>query len=153
MSDANEGGSPCNYRGTNAFGQAVGGTSVAAPAFAGMLGLETELAGARLGNVNPRLYELASAQFSNPVLAESCNASKGRQISKACIFNNVTDGDNAEPCYAGTPDCHVTKKSDQYGVLSARNGAASVPAYQAHAGYSTATGLGSINGASLLSNY
>ena len=153
MSDVNEGGSPCNYQGTNALSQAVGGTSVSAPAFAGMLGLETELAGARLGNVNPRLYELAALQFSNPILIESCNASKGRQISKACIFNNVTDGDNAQPCYVGTPDCHVTKRSDEFGVLSAGNGMANAPAYQAHTGYSRATGLGSINGTNLLTNY
>ena len=153
MSDANEGGSPCNYKGTNAFAQAVGGTSVAAPAFAGMLGLETELTGARLGNVNPRLYELAALQFSNPILVESCKAGRGRQISKACVFNNVTDGDNAEPCFSGTPDCNVAKKSDEIGVLSVRNGDAGTPAYQAHAGYSTATGLGSINGTNLLTNY
>ncbi len=153
MSDTAEGGSPCNYKGINALNQAFGGTSVAAPAFAGMLGLETELAGSRLGNVNPRLYELAALQFASPVLAGACDASKGRDISKACVFNNVTHGDNTQPCYAGTPDCHVAKKSDQIGILSARNGASAVPAYQAHQGYSLATGLGSINGTNLLTNY
>ena len=159
MSDASEGGSPCVYTGTgpsgepNAFNQAFGGTSVAAPAFAGMLALETELTGARLGNVNPRLYELASLQFSNPVLINSCSSTKGRLISKACIFNNITDGDNSQPCVAGSPDCHVAKKSDSYGVLSTGNGTSTTPAYQAHTGYSLATGLGSINATNLLTNY
>ena len=60
MSDANEGGAPCEYHGVsasgtpNALNQAYGGTSVAAPAFAGMLALETQVTGAPLGNVNPR---------------------------------------------------------------------------------------------------
>ena len=153
MSDAAHGGSPCRYRGDAAFNQAFGGTSVAAPAFAGMLGLETQLAGGRLGNVNPRLYALAALQFSSPVLAASCQASKGAAISKACIFNNVTQGDNAEPCYAGTPDCHVAKGADQIGVLATGSGKTAIPAYQAHPGYSLATGLGSINGTNLLLNY
>ena len=153
MSDPNEGGSPCKYTASTFGGNAVGGTSVAAPAFAGILGLETELAGGRLGNVNPRLYQLAALQFSNPLLLSDCVAAKGRQISKACIFHNVTQGDNAQPCYAGTPDCHVTKGSQAYGVLSANNGNSAVPAYQAHVGYSLATGLGSIDGTNLLLNY
>ena len=118
----------------------------------GCLG-STELSGGRLGNVNPRLYELAALPFSNAALLKDCVAAKGRQISKACIFNNVTQGDNAQPCYNGTPDCHVTKASDQYGVLSAHDGGSATPAYMAHTGYSMATGLGSINGTNLLLNY
>jgi subtilase family serine protease len=38
------------------------GTSASAPAFAGVLAIEEELAGGRLGNVNQTIYQLANAQ-------------------------------------------------------------------------------------------
>jgi subtilase family serine protease len=159
MSDTNEGGAPCVYSGVGpngeplALSQAYGGTSVAAPAFAGILALETQVTGAALGNVSPRLYQLAQAQYSNPVLVKSCNATLGKGISPACVFNNVTAGDNAEPCDAGSLDC-VAGKAPTFGVgvLSAP-GAKGVPAFLAHPGYSLATGLGSVNAANLLYSY
>jgi subtilase family serine protease len=159
MSDANEGGAPCVYTGVGpngqplAFNQAYGGTSVAAPAFAGILALETQLTGAALGNASPRLYQLAQAQYSNPLLVKNCSATLGNNISPACVFNNVTAGDNAEPCAAGSPNC-VAGKTATYGVgvLSAP-GSKGVPAYLARPGYNLATGLGSVNAANLLYSY
>jgi pseudomonalisin len=159
MSDAANGGAPCRYKGTEAFNQAYGGTSVASPAFAGIVALEAQyktLIGASplLGNVAPRLYQLAQAQFSNETLLRQCNATLGNQISSACVFNNVTAGDNAEPCNEGTPDCYTNKLSTAgIGVLSTGTGQSAVPAYLAHPGYSLATGLGSVNAANLLYNY
>jgi subtilase family serine protease len=159
MSDTNEGGAPCVYSGVGpngeplALNQAYGGTSVAAPAFAGILALETQVAGAALGNVSPRLYQLAQAQYSNPLLVKSCNATLGKGISAACVFNNVTAGDNAEPCEAGSLNCAAGKGAAfGIGVLSAP-GAKGVPAYLAHPGYSLATGLGSVNAANLIYSY
>ena len=161
MSDENEGGAPCVYKGIGgngeplAFSQAYGGTSVAAPAFAGILALETQITGAPLGNASPRLYQLAQVQYSDTVLVKSCNATLGKNISTACIFNNVTAGDNAEPCLSGSVDCHTgaAAAKNQVGVLSAAVGKTVVTAYPATPGYSLATGLGSVNATNLLYNY
>lgn len=66
----------------------VGGTSVAAPAFAGILALVQQKNGLNgIGNANPYLYGLGI----NPAYANS--------------FNDVTGGNNNSPCQAGTPDC------------------------------------------------
>jgi subtilase family serine protease len=159
FSDKNNGGFPCRYSGTIGGGpvaetQLVGGTSVAAPAFAGILALLTEVQQQKLGNPAPRLYELAAMQYSNPVLVKSCNASLGFNVSKGCIFNNVTRGDIAEPCFGGTPDCHVTAESTQnIGILSAQDGHSATPAFLANPGYSMAAGLGSVNVTNLIYNY
>jgi subtilase family serine protease len=160
MSDGNEGGAPCVYTGVggdgtpNALSQAYGGTSVAAPAFAGILALETEVTGAPLGNAAPRLYQLAQLQYSNPVLVKSCNATLGKNISVGCIFNNVTAGDNAEPCVAGSTECSTGGvTSDYVGVLSVKMGKSTINAFPAGPGFSLATGLGSVNAANLLYSY
>jgi subtilase family serine protease len=160
MSDENEGGAPCDYRGVagngepNAIFQAYGGTSVAAPAFAGILALETEVTGAPLGNASPRLYQLAQLQYSNPVLVKSCNATLGKNISPGCIFNSVTAGDNAEPCVAGTLDCNTGALTNAYvGVLGVKHGKTIVNAFPAASGFNMATGLGSVNATNLLYNY
>jgi subtilase family serine protease len=119
-----------------------------------MLALETQVMGAALGNVNPRLYELAQLQYANPVLLKSCNSTLGKNSSSGCIFHNVTAGDNAEPCYAGTANCHTTTSSTSgVGVLAATDGKNAIPAFPAGAGYSLATGLGTLNAANLLYNF
>jgi subtilase family serine protease len=161
FSDHNTGGFPCKYSGKSVFTggpaaetQVVGGTSVAAPAFAGILALLSEVAGQKLGNPAPRLYELATLQFTNPVLVKSCNASLGFNISSGCIFHNVTQGDIAEPCAVGTLDCHTTAESTAgVGFLSAQGGHSNKPAFLANPGYSMAAGLGSVNVTNLILNY
>ncbi|UWZ84669.1 protease pro-enzyme activation domain-containing protein [Occallatibacter riparius] len=66
-----------------------GGTSAAAPAFAGMLALVQESqGGGRLGQAAENLYNLNK---------NSANASK--------IFHDVTVGNISVPCTAGTPNC------------------------------------------------
>jgi len=75
-----------------------GGTSASTPFFAGMLALLNQYVVANkvqakpgLGNINPRLYQLA-------------------QTTKG-IFHDITTGDNIMPCKTGTPDC----TTGQYG--------------------------------------
>ena len=76
----------------------TGGTSAGTPFFAGVVALLNQYvvaSGAQakpgLGNINPRLYQLAQA-------------SKG-------VFHDITAGNNIVPCKAGTPDCN----NGQYG--------------------------------------
>ncbi len=156
MSDAAEGGSPCDYKNVNdLFGNAAGGTSFGSPAFAGIAALiQQSLAGAKLGNPAPEFYQIASAQYATPLGLSQCNATLGNKISSACAFYDVTAGDIVEPCYAGTPDCTTDKGSTMgIGVLTATIGGKSVPAYKAQPGYSLATGLGTVNVTNLLYNY
>jgi hypothetical protein len=96
----------------------VGGTSAAAPAFAGMLALVSQSTGGRLGNANPTLYQLAA--------------------TKPADFHDVTIGNNSVSCYSGSPDCG----SNDYLI-----------GYNATAGYDTASGLGSVNAANLISDW
>ncbi len=154
MSNPNEGGTPCDYKNvSDVLGNAAGGTSFAAPAFAGIMALVDQVKGQKVGNASPRLYQLAQLQFTNPLLNTQCNASLGNAISTACIFNEVTAGNNAEPCIKGTVDCHSTAASTQgVGILRSPN-FPNVDAYPATPGYNLATGLGSVNVTNLLYNY
>jgi subtilase family serine protease len=74
----------------------VGGTSVSAPTFAATLALINQYLGnippGGLGNVNPKLYQLA--------------------VSTPSAFNDITSGNNIVPCTAGTTGCPA---SGQYG--------------------------------------
>jgi hypothetical protein len=79
-----------------------GGTSATGPFFAGVLALLNQhvvSSGLQdkpgLGNINPRLYQLA-------------------QIAPD-VFHDVTSGDNIVPCKPGTPDC---ESSGRYGFLA-----------------------------------
>ena len=154
MSDAAQGGVPCDYtNATDFFGSAAGGTSFAAPAFAGVTALIAQYQGFRVGNVAPRLYQLAQAQYSNSTLLNSCDASRGNQVSRACVFYDVTKGDNSAPCVSGSPNCFSNANSTKgIGVLSVSPNtlSAAFPATQA---YDLATGLGTVNVTNLIINY
>ena len=63
----------------------IGGTSAAAPTFAGIVALLVQQTNQPQGNVNPVLYGLA---------ASSPNA-----------FHDITTGDNMVPCTQGSKDC------------------------------------------------
>ena len=67
----------------------VGGTSLSAPNFAGMLAIVEQKNGLTtgLGNINPSIYSLAAGS------------------SASAVFNDVTIGNNTVPCIVGTPDC------------------------------------------------
>lgn len=101
-----------------------GGTSVAAPAFAGIMALVNQKTGSPQGQANYLLYKLASQQPT--------------------AFHDVSTGTIAMPCQAGTPNCTVAGAGHAYGVLSG---------FAAAAGYDKATGLGSVNAANLVNNW
>ena len=154
MSDANEGGTTCDYTNVNdTFGNAAGGTSFAAPAFAGIAALLVQKNGP-IGNANAELYSLAKTQFSDPTLSTQCISGYGNHASKSCVFYNVTAGNIAEPCYATTGACYSNKGSATEGIGVLRNpDAPSVDAYPATVGYSLAVGLGSVNVTNLVTAY
>jgi len=126
----------CSFSG-QIFG--VGGTSVSAQVMAGIVALIDQKAGGPQGNINPVLYNLAS-QGSN-----SC-ASAANPAS-TCIFYDVAAGTNSMPCATSSQDCYTATNGDNVGLLADSN---HNPAYDAAAGYDLATGLGSINAASLV---
>jgi hypothetical protein len=106
----------------------VGGTSVAAPSFAGIMALVNEVAG-RQGEAGFVLYKLAAGETFS-----TCNASTGSgPTSTTCVFNDVTSGNNAVPGQVN------------FGTANA--------VFQAGTGYDEATGLGSVNVANLLSKW
>jgi subtilase family serine protease len=101
----------------------VGGTSVSAPIFTGMVSLLNEYlvskgvqAKAGLGNINPTLYHLAS--------------------SANTIFHDITTGSNIVPCKTGSTNCV--------------NGSLG---YTAGPGYDEVTGLGSVDANKLITSW
>jgi len=111
--------------GTSQRTEPVGGTSAAAPSFAGILALVNQslakahpTAAVGLGNANPVLYALAN----NP--------------TGAAAFHDITQGSNICPCAAGSPSCPTTPPL-QFG-------------YKCGVGYDQVTGLGSVDGAKLV---
>ena len=154
MSDVNEGGAPCSTtNGDDILASAGGGTSFVAPILAGVQALVVQEAGANVGNAAPVYYQLAKLQFDTPYLLSTCKSDSGNSISPACVFNEITRGDNALPCLKGTPNCFTSAASTAgIGVLST-SASAEDPAFPAGLGYSYAVGLGSINITNLLINY
>jgi subtilase family serine protease len=74
------------FRDSQNYLDTVGGTSVGAPTFAGVLALINQATGSKgLGNVNSTLYSLAGSAPSS--------------------FHDITTGDNKVPCVQGSTDC------------------------------------------------
>jgi subtilase family serine protease len=94
------------------------GTSASAPSFAGIMALVDQQMGERQGLANYILYRLAATQAAYPSQCNGSNTSTAP--ANACIFNDVTIGNNVVPGETGTQ-------------------------FQASAGYDQATGLGSAN--------
>jgi hypothetical protein len=136
----NSDGQPCSLAGPAYDFAGYGGTSIAAPAFAGILSLVNQKTGSRQGNANYVLYNLASQQNR---AGTACSAITGTPAA-SCVFNDVTTDTIAMPCLKGALNCTVTTSTDRYGVLS---GYASTP------GYDLATGLGSVNAANLVNSW
>jgi len=128
--------------------QGVGGTSVSAEVFAGIVALLNQSTGSAQGLLNPNLYALAGQSWAN------CQ-SGGAQTS-ACIFNQVSSGTIAMPCSAGqtaadfATGCNILTNGDALAETTQSNGALG---YNADAGYNLATGLGSLNVASLVNQW
>lgn len=102
-----------------------GGTSVASPAFSGIMSLVNQEMGVPQGVPGFALYQLASKQGN--------------------AFHDVPTGSTiAMPCVTGTPNCVTNTSGDAYGVLSG---------YSTGTGYDLATGLGSVDAANLVDNW
>jgi subtilase family serine protease len=112
----------------------VGGTSVSAQVFAGIMALVDQKNESAQGNANLVIYPLAVASPPG-----SCN-SAGPPAS-TCVFNDVSVGTIAMPCAVSTINCVVLTPGDSIGVLSG---------YVAGTGYDLATGLGSVNAANFV---
>ena len=136
----NADGQPCSLAAPAYDFAGYGGTSIAAPAFAGILSLVNQKTGSRQGNANYVLYNLAGQQNR---AGTACNAITGAPAS-GCVFNDVTTDTIAMPCVKGALNCTVTNSGDRYGVLSG---------YASTAGYDLATGLGSVNAANLVNSW
>ena len=105
----------------------VGGTSAAAPAFAGMLAMISQSqGGARLGQADTVLYNLA--QDYNP---SSTTPGKYQRA-----FHDIAIGNNSVYCATGSLNCDSTNFLE---------------GYNATASYDMATGLGSIDLSQLIS--
>ena len=101
----------------------VGGTSAAAPAFAGMLALAEQKAGSRLGQADYVLYNLAKSKY-------------------ATVFHDVTTGDNSVSCFASTPNCAPDLTGSSF-----------LTGYNAVKGYDAASGLGSVDATQMLNDW
>ena len=126
--------------------QAIGGTSAAAPVFAGIMALVNQKTGQRQGNANVTLYAMAKSETFS-----SCNSSDGTSGSATnttCVFNDITKGNNSVPCAGGSTNCSKTS-SGGFGVLAS----GTTPSFAAGVGYDLATGLGSINVANLINKW
>ncbi|HEV2207013.1 MAG TPA: S53 family peptidase [Candidatus Acidoferrales bacterium] len=82
--------------------EGVGGTSVSAEVFVGMVALLNQQLGTSgpVGLPNQQLYSLAGQSWAN------CNSSG--TLNSACIFYQTTTGNNAMPCGKGTKDCVIS---------------------------------------------
>lgn len=95
----------------------VGGSSVGPPTFSGIVALIVQKTGSAQGNINQILYPLAAAAPG--------------------AFHDITNGNNQEPCQAGSIDC---PNGGQIGFV-------------AGPGYEQASGLGSIDAFNLVSKW
>ena len=100
----------------------IGGTSAAAPTFAGVAALVNQRLGGRQGNLNPQLYNLLQLY---PLPGSTATS---------WVFNDIPSGNNNVPCQPSTPDCPPI---DFYG-------------YSASAGYDLVTGWGSVDATAFL---
>jgi len=102
----------------------VGGTSASAPAMAAIQALINQSTGAWAGQADFIYYPLAAKQSS--------------------VFRDVTVGGNRVLCYPGTTNCVAGTSASNSSGYSVESG------YTAGAGYDLATGLGSVDVASLV---
>ena len=119
----NPGFSSCNPNDPSTQFLGIGGTSASSPAFAGVMAMVNQTQ-SRQGNANFVLYKLAQQH--------------------PATFHDVSSGTIGVPCQSGSPNCTVAHAGDQFGILAG---------YNAKAGYDLATGIGSVDVNSLLSNW
>ena len=150
-----------NCASSSSFGSS-GGTSFVAPYMAGVFGLLRTATGSRQGALNPTLYALALAQYISPSTTTACYANGQTSNTgvttglpaAACIFNDVTTGNNDVPCQVGSTNCYVEGAGNpQVGILSLGNSSTLITAYDSTIGLDRATGLGSVNVGNLIADW
>ena len=131
----------------------AGGTSFATPIMAGIQALVNQQTGARQGNPNYVYYNLAGTQYGTSG-DKTCNSTLGNKVSSACIFYDVTQGDNDVDCVVtnGLGDNNCYQPSGDNGVLSTSNSAYQ-PAFTATTGWDFTTGIGTVNAYNLVNNW
>ena len=147
FSDTTRGGTACTTSPAT-WTTGYGGTSFAAPIWAGIQALINQQTGEKWGNPNVRLYQIAAAEYGDAAKRSACNSNGSPQAS--CVFYDVTVGDTAVPCAAdnGTYyDCY--HRTSTYGVLSTDSNTYQ-PAFFANTGWDFATGIGTVNVANLV---
>jgi hypothetical protein len=134
--------SSCDLNSPFADFQGVGGTSAAAPAFAGIMAMVNQKTGQRQGNANFVLYQLYKHNVAGTICASAANP------ASTCIFYDTILGNNSVACAGGSTNCS-NATSGQFGILVDPT-STTHPAYITGAGYDNATGLGSVNITNLL---
>ncbi len=138
-------GNPSCQGGANWYFVGVGGTSAAAPSFAGIMALVNQKTGQRQGNANFVLYPLAAKAGA------ACTSNVAAITNPNCVFHDVVSGNNSVACMGGSPNCS-NHSSGAYGILVDPT-KTSVPAWSTSAGYDKATGLGSVNVTNLVNQW
>ena len=139
----------CNYNTPNGLLYSTGGgTSFAAPAFAGIVALVNQKTNSQQGLANYYLYSMAGQEFGstaspNSSQTNSCNSSLNQGGSNTCTFYDVSVGNNALPCLIDSWDC-INGPLNYAGIMTG---------YFANPGYDLATGLGSVNAENLVNNW
>jgi hypothetical protein len=129
--------------------QGVGGTSAAAPAFAGVMALVNQQTGQRQGNANFVLYQLYKKNTAGTI----CTSNAAAVTAPGCIFYDTITGNNSVACQGGTPNCSNTSTAaNQFGILVDPANTAN-PAWVTTPNYDLATGLGSLNVGNLLTKW
>jgi subtilase family serine protease len=100
---------------------AYGGTSTAAPAFAGILAMVEQKTRSRLGQAAQELYTLYNGSHA------------------ASVFHDVVTGNNSVPCVSGTANCATNTAGYPFET-----------GYNALTGYDLASGLGSVDATQLV---
>lgn len=128
----------------------AGGTSFAAPAFAGIMALIDEQYGPQ-GQADPILYQL-KAQF--PAAFHDITVGTN---TVPCNLATVSSGSSSYPptnCIAAPSTLSYTVTDPTYGsTTEGMLASGSTPAYNAAAGYNLATGLGSVDAAQMLADW
>jgi Pro-kumamolisin, activation domain len=118
----------------------IGGTSVSAEAFVGVIALLNQAEGSSgpVGLPNQNLYSLAGQSWAN------CAQASSGTLTSACIFNQVTNGTIEQPC-SNTPNGAAADCNQPNGAAIGTTEINGEDGYDAAAGYNLATGLGSLN--------
>jgi len=133
--DPANGGMPCTGHPNTWNGG--GGTSFVSPILAGVQALLNQKTRSRQGNPDYAYYALATLEYGFKG-NDACDSNNG---SNACIFHDITFGDNDVNC-EGTFSCY--DPSGPNGVLSVSS-TQFEDAYGTTKGWDFATGIGSLN--------